>query len=290
LDVPTVTEFGLYVSAQVPSTVTGTALTKSAVNGTINDASVSSFGGTRILAIGVQGASGTAGTNTQGDLVGVYGTAQVNSGTDATAAALQANIVNAGGTAVTAVQSALSKYGLLVGSSGAAANTAFIYCSKSGGPPGTTPQNCAHGILIDGASITAGNSAMGVVTGTTPTVLWNRDSTGKRNVSVTAPGAGGGPFAGGSAAHITISLTGLTTAAQALSASITVNTTAVTASSRIVAQVISYAYGAAGAMAAGWPAVSLGAIVAGTSFAFQIANLGTGALSGAIGISFTIEN
>lgn len=168
------TEYGEYANSIVPNTVTGTALTKASVNGTINTAAVSAFGGNRILAMGVLGGSGTAGTNTQGDLIGVYGTAQVNTGTDATASAVLANIVNIGGTAVTTVATALSKYGLLIGSSGNSANTAFIYCTKTSGVPGTTPQNCAHGILVDSASVATGGVALGCVTGTAPatTPLW----------------------------------------------------------------------------------------------------------------------
>lgn len=119
------------------------------------------------------------------------------------------------------------------------------------------------------------------------TLPWGIDRTGKVNVAVTSPAAGGGPFAAGAASNITVSVTGLTTAADAVSSAIVVNTTNVTANSRIFASVISYAgtYGTNGV-----PLVCLGAIVAGTSFSFQIVNVGTRALSGAIGIAFKIEN
>lgn len=115
-------------------------------------------------------------------------------------------------------------------------------------------------------------------------------SGGRLYQSVTTPTAGAGPFATGSATNITVSLTGLTTAAQNISAPITVTNTAVTSASIIRATVISYAYGAAGVMAAGLPVVCLGTVTPGTSFTFQIANVGTGALAGAIGINFTIQN
>lgn len=292
LDVVGAGENGHVVTCSVPSsTGTGLSHTKGGLIGQIATASNSNVGGGVVyLAAALAGQASTAGTVAQGNICGVLAQAQTIGGTDSTSSAMTALMINSG-TAVSTVNTALSKVGLSLLSSGSAKNTAFAYCVKSASSGGTVPAvNCSHGILVDSASIDA--NAFAVVSGTTPTVVWGVGADGKNTVAVTAPGAGGGPFAGGSAANITISLTGLTTAAQALSAAITVNTTAVTASSRIWAQVISYAYGAAGAMAAGWPAVSLPAsnITAGTSFTFQIANLGTGALSGAIGIAFKIEN
>lgn len=118
-------------------------------------------------------------------------------------------------------------------------------------------------------------------------------SLGKITVAGTnfvAPAAGAGPFAGLSGSVITVSLTGLTLAAQNVSAAITVTTTAVTASSIIRVSGLVYTVGAAGVLAAGWPAVMIITKTAGTSFTFQVANLGTGALSGAIGITFCIDN
>lgn len=230
----------------------------------------------------------TTAAHASGNAFGTQGTATVIAASDATARALQGVIINSG-TAVTSL-STLSKIALTLISAGTVKNSAFLYATR--GVSGVISAiNATHGICVDGAS--CDTSALAVTDGTTPTLLWAVNPGGKGLVGGTnlaSPAGGGGPFAGAAAANITISLTGLTTAAQNLSAAITVNTTAVTAASRISAGVISYAYGAAGLMAAGWPAVSLGAIVAGTSFSFQIANLGTGALSGAIGIAFKIEN
>lgn len=286
LDVVGSGEQGIAVLAIAPSTTaSGGTHFKTAINGFAVTSALSAFP-TQYQAVGVAGQGSTTGTVAQGSVAGVSGQGTVSSGTDATANGIVGTVVNSG-TAVTTVNTALSKVVCQLQSAGVAKNTAFLYAIKQGGGA-IAAINCAHGVLVDGASVDA--NAFAVTSGTTPTVLWGIGPAGQQTVAVTAPGAGGGPFAGGSATNITVSLTGLTTLAQALSAAITVNTTAVTANSRIWAQVISYAYGAAGAMAAGWPAVSLGSIVASTSFTFQIANLGTGALSGAIGIAFKIEN
>lgn len=106
-------------------------------------------------------------------------------------------------------------------------------------------------------------------------------------VNVASPASGAGPFAAGSASNITVVVTGLTTAASTASAAIVVNTTAVSATSRITASVIAYSgtYGSAGV-----PTVALGPIVAGTSFSFQIYNAGLAALLGNITIAFTVQN
>lgn len=237
------------------------------------------------LALGGSFAASVSATQTGANIVGGQGSATITALGDATATGIQGVVVN-NGTAVTSF-STLSKIACTLVSGGTVKNSAFLYAAKGSG----APINATHGICVDGAS--CDTSTFAVTSGTTPTILWGTNAGGKQLVggaNLASPGAGGGPFAGAAAANITISLTGLTTAAQNLSAAIVVNTTAVTAASRISADVISYAYGAAGLMAAGWPAVSLGAIVAGTSFSFQIANLGTGALSGAIGIAFKIEN
>lgn len=109
----------------------------------------------------------------------------------------------------------------------------------------------------------------------------------KPQVQVYSPAAGAGPFAAGNAAYINIAVTGLTTAAGAASSAIVVNTTAVTASSRIRAQIIAYA---GTFVTNGVPIIVPGAIVAATSFAFQVVNLGSAALAGQITIAFTVEN
>lgn len=109
----------------------------------------------------------------------------------------------------------------------------------------------------------------------------------KPRVQVYSPAAGAGPFAAGNAAYINVAVTGLTTAADAASAAIVVNTTAVTASSRIKAEIIAYA---GTWVTNGVPRIVPGAIVAGTSFAFQVVNTGVNALAGQITIAFTVEN
>lgn len=227
----------------------------------------------------------TTTAHASGNVYGTQGAATVVAASDATARALQGVIINSG-TAVTSL-AALSKIGLTLVSAGTVKNSAFLYAA--GGASGAIGAiNCTHGICVDGAS--CDTSTFAVTSGTTPTILWGTNAGGKELVggaNLASPGAGGGPFAGAAAANITISLTGLTTAADAASASIVVNTTAVTASSRIYWSIISYA----GTYATnGVPFVALGAIVAATSFAFQIINIGTAALSGAIGIAFKIEN
>lgn len=107
-------------------------------------------------------------------------------------------------------------------------------------------------------------------------------------VNVTSPASGAGPFAAGSAQHINVVVTGLTTAASTASAAIVVNTTAVSAGSRIVPSIIAYAgvYGTNGV-----PTVVLGPIVAATSFSFQVYNANpTNALAGAITVAFDVQN
>ncbi len=229
---------------------------------------------------GINAVTQISGTQTGATIYGVQSQAVVPVGTDGTVTGLLSVVYNSG-SAVTGL-GALSKIGLVVTSGGVAKNSAYIYCVKTAS---LVPINATHGICVDTASVDT--SAFAVTSGSTPTLLWARDAAGKRLVNVTAPAAGGGPFAGGAASHITIQLKDLTTAADAASAAIVVNTTAVTAASRIYASVIAYA----GTYATnGLPIVCLGAIVAGTSFAFQIVNAGTAALSGQITIAFTIEN
>lgn len=119
--------------------------------------------------------------------------------------------------------------------------------------------------------------------------VWLRNSVGKRFVWYTAPASGGGPFTvPGNVPHFNILVSGLTTAAGAISSAITVNNTTLTGDSRIQATIINYA-GTWGTN--GVPVVCLGAITSGTGFTFQIYNAhGSNALSGVIKIAFTIEN
>lgn len=154
----------------------------------------------------------------------------------------------------------------------------------------TKDQSGGGSFLIQGPGVEGANTNIGIYgppSAGPASYRWVRGANGKRSVAVTAPAAGGGPFAAGAAPHITVTVTGLTTAADAASSAIVVNTTAVNATSRISADIISYA---GTYVTNGVPIVALGAIVAGTSFAFQIVNVGTQPLSGNITIAFTIEN
>jgi hypothetical protein len=156
----------------------------------------------------------------------------------------------------------------------------------------TKDQHGGSSLLVQSNGVAGEGARVGIVSspggGSFPPVMWVRASDGKRDVNVVQPDAGGGPFAAGAGVHINIAVTGLTTAADTVSSAIVVNTTRVTANSRIQGNVISYAgtYGTNGV-----PQVLMGAIVAGTSFSFYVYNAhGSNALSGTILIAFTIEN
>lgn len=119
-------------------------------------------------------------------------------------------------------------------------------------------------------------------------VLYTDGGLDRFRVNVVTPATGAGPFAAGSSQNATVTVSGLTTAASTASAAILVNTSAVSATSRIVPTVIAYAgtYGTNGV-----PTVLLGPIVAGTSFSFQVYNAHpTNALAGNITIAFTVQN
>lgn len=273
--------FKVYASA-TSSPASGGTRSKAAVTGFIQT-SESTSGGNASDCIGVVGV-GLA-NSTLVRTTGVSGTVSLPVSTTAVASAISGAVFQNNGASTATVGAATSTYGCYLSSTGATKPSASSYSTKASGAV-----NFVQGHVVDAASVDT--NCFSVDSGGS-TSLWSVQPSGKlvtAGANLAAPAAGAGPFAGGAASNITVSLTGLTTAAQAISAAVTVNTTAVTASSRIVAQITSYAYGAAGVMAAGCPVVCLGAIVAGTSFSFQIANVGTGALSGAIGISFWIEN
>jgi hypothetical protein len=168
--------------ASVPaSTASGATQTKIAIQGVTNTAAISNFGGSIIyVATGVAGVGQSTGATTQGYVVGVNGSGVVGTGTDATAVGLQAGIVNVAGTAVSTVGTALSKYAAQLQSAGAAKNTAFLYAAK--GASGAVPAvNCSHGLLVDSASCDA--NAFAVVSGTTPTVVYGIQPSGKTTFS-----------------------------------------------------------------------------------------------------------
>jgi hypothetical protein len=130
-------------------------------------------------------------------------------------------------------------------------------------------------------------TAFCVGSGSAPTVLWGRDPAGKRLVSVTS-GSGAGPIAGGAASHITVTTVSQTAAAGASGTPVVVNTTAVTASSRISFNIQSYS----GTISTnGLPVIYITATSAGTSFTFVVSNAHlSAALSGTVTVAFTIEN
>lgn len=276
-------EVGLKIFANATaSTAGGPVRSKISVMGVIAT-SESTTGGNTSDCVGVLGVASANSTLVR--IYGVQGTAQVPLTTTALSCGLSSVLDINNGAPSASFGAATSSYGTYTVSSGTTKPTSLSWVAKVG--PGV---NFQFGHVVESTAVDA--SAFAVNTGDTP--LWAVQPSGKVSLGGTnlaSPVAGAGPFAGAAASNITISLTGLVTVAQALSAAIVVNTTAVTAASIITARVISYGYGAAGAMAAGCPLVVLpGTIVAGTSFSFQIANVGTGALSGAIGIAFKIEN
>ncbi len=278
-------ETGHMTVASVPSTVAA-GVGKSALTGRITTGSISDFGGSAFsTAYGVNGVSVTAAGNTQGTLVGVGGQAYVDATSDAQASGAQFILTNAGGTAVTTVGTALSKVVLSLVSQGAAKNSAFLYAAKTGTSGVTAPVNCTNGIVVDGASVDV--TAFCVASGTTPTVQWGRDPLGKRLVNVTG-GTGAGPIAGGAASHITVTTVSQSAAAGASGTPVVVNTTAVTANSRILAQIMSYS----GTISTnGLPVIYITATSAGTSFTFVVSNAHlSAALSGTVTVAFTIEN
>jgi hypothetical protein len=278
-------ESGHSVLATVPSSVAA-GIGKSALIGRITTGSISNFGGSAFsTAYGVNGVSVTSAGNTQGTLVGTGGQAYVDLTSDAQASAGQFILTNAGGTAVTTVGTALSKVVVSLVSQGAAKNSAFLYAAKTGTTGVTAPVNCTNGIVVDGASVDV--TAFCVASGSAPTVLWGRDPAGKRLVAVTS-GSGAGPIAAAAASHITVTTVSQTAAAGATGTPVVVNTTAVTANSRIIAQIISYS----GTLTTnGLPVVYITALSAATSFTFAISNAhSANALSGTVTVAFTIEN
>jgi len=218
---------------------------------------------------------------------GLWSAAAVATGSDATAFAARLFLINIGGTAVANVGDPLAKLGMTITSAGNQKNTAFVYCYKeaTGGAVAAPAVNATHGIVVDGPSVDT--TAFCVGTGTSPTVLWARSPWGKRLVNVTA-GSGAGPIAGADASHITVTTVSQTAAAGATGTPVVVNTTQVTANSRILAQIINYS----GTLTTnGLPVVYITALSAATSFTFVISNAhSANALSGTVTVAFTIEN
>jgi len=169
-------ETAVLVAAQVPSTAaSGSSHQKFALQGAIATAEPSTFGGTFYNSTGLNAVAATTGTVGTASITGAASLFSVSSGTDATAQALLVGMSNSG-TAVSSVNTALSKYGIQGISAGAAKNTAFGYFSK--GPIGPIPAvNSSHGLLVDNASVDA--NAFAVVSGTTPTVVYGVQPTGK---------------------------------------------------------------------------------------------------------------
>jgi hypothetical protein len=163
--------------ASIPAaTASGSTHFKNGFASVVNTQAVSNYAGNIVYqATGLVGQAISAGTVTQATLCGVSAQATVSTGTDATASGLQVTVLN-NGTAVSAVNSALSKYCILLQSAGAAKNTAFLYANKQfAGAAGSI--NCSHGILVDSASIDA--NAFAVVSGVGPTVVWGVQPSGK---------------------------------------------------------------------------------------------------------------
>lgn len=161
--------------ATVPSTAaSSSACIKAALLGTIYQGASSSVAPNN--AIAVQGNAFSNGTVAQANLTGAQGAFGFVTGTDGSGTALAGFMINTGGSAVSALQNAFSKYGMLINSAGNAKNTAYVYCYKAAN--GIVPAvNCSHGVLVDGASVDS--NAFAVVSGTTPTVLWGVNSVGK---------------------------------------------------------------------------------------------------------------
>lgn len=174
LDVAGSTEQGLYVYCTAPSTTaSGGNHSKVAVQGAVVTAALSAFP-TEYQAVGVVGQGSTSGTVAQGSIIGVQGTGAVVSGTDAEAKGLVGVLINQG-TAVSTVNTALSKVACQLQSAGSAKNSAFLYAFKQSAGA-VAAANCSHGILIDGASVDA--NAFAVTSGTAPTILWAVTPTG----------------------------------------------------------------------------------------------------------------
>jgi hypothetical protein len=282
---PLVDEIGHVMNSYVPSTATGTSYTKAPLLVSASTLAVSNYaGGSLLLSTGIRANSSAAAGNTQGYIAGLDSSATIEATADATAYGARAGIFNAGGTGVSTLNTALSKVVLRAFSAGNAQNSAFMYCVKDGAGA-IPPVNCYHGVVVDGASVST--TAFCVASGSTPTSLWARDPLGKRLVSVTS-GSGAGPIAGGTASHITVTTVSQTAAAGATGTPVVVNTTAVTANSRIIAQIINYS----GTLTTnGLPVVYITALSAATSFTFAISNAhSANALSGTVTVAFTIEN
>lgn len=277
------------IIATVPSSATNVSGTaKSTVNTVCVTAAVSNFGGGVLQqAVGLVGTGQTATSNTQGYISGIYASALVSASSDATAFGQRVFIINAGGTAVSTLNTALSKVALNLVSSGANKNSAYLYCLKQNTSDGSTAVNCSHGICVDAGSVDA--NAFAVVSGTTPTVLWAVQPTGKQTVpdSVVTIATQASTAALTTASGM-VTITALTcAAATAVSVSCTTSAgLAVTTSSRVYLSIQNQTGSAAGFMVVAADAV--------TSNAFNIRIGNTTAATayggGAFSVAYTIVN
>lgn len=131
---------------------------------------------------GINAIASVSGTQTGATVYGVQSQVLLPVGTDGSAAGLLSVVYNSG-SAVTGL-GALSKVALICSSGGTLANSAFIYCTKNNN---STPQNCSHGICVDGASCLT--SAIAVTSTTTPTLLWAIAPIGKTIYTAADPTA-----------------------------------------------------------------------------------------------------
>jgi hypothetical protein len=172
----TASETGVLVGTQVPaSAASGASHQKVALSAAVVTQEPSTFGGTTYTSVGLNSVAATEGTVANAAIRGAASLYSVASGTDATAQGLLVGMSNSG-SAVTTVNTALSKYGIQAISAGSAKNTAFGYFSR--GPIGAASAiNASHGLLVDSISVDA--NAFAVVSGTTPTVVYGVQPSGK---------------------------------------------------------------------------------------------------------------